>query len=665
MKDILIIRSLPLDRFNRLSFKLRSVIEGSFSAVVQGDITDSVDGELFDFVYTVSPGRIDRRKVRPLRRKIGKKYKGLVIPIGDMPYESALNIFDAVLCFGIENIFILRNFGRYAEATPALLKEVLAGKKELKFDRVLPALAEKDYHLWLKDYSEEELADGAEAEYCGYIRNVFGKSWRTFSKVTHIADEAGKGKTFKIGGGASCLLPVALFGKRRDTGNLKFYSKRGSVSVENLKCAKWHYFRLSPKDKIEKIKSGTHKIFVGEPMALSREMSKKIVLLVTLDAFSRAGLSRRELFSLMPNTAEFFKNGRFFPDNKVQADWTLPAVASMMTGRYPSGHGLYQPSLNVRLPGNSPLLSELFKMNGYITFASQNVSRAVNPLYGFARGFDRFVAFNYKGGPGEEEKDDTGIIEDAVEQVKAFDGRSQFLYINLLKIHNLSNMSIDFSYEASIPLRYRKALFKGGRLSNFDEAFYRYKTALSNADDKLKRLYDVVEKYYGEDEVVFVLTGDHGNHWLPGSEIEKRDYLMSVPLFVKGSKVEPGTDNGLVQGIDIFAGILKMAGIECCADGDSLLWPALGGDVKRECYISESIYKRNLSVFVGYGNYILRYNNTVSKKYKDLKTGVCEFYAKDRSGYKKVVPKKRVKSAMLGFLSEHINNMPERLVKEV
>jgi arylsulfatase A-like enzyme len=81
------------------------------------------------------------------------------------------------------------------------------------------------------------------------------------------------------------------------------------------------------------------------------------------------------------------KEGVVFTRATSVAGWTLPAVATMFTGRLPSEHGAtdFHWSLDASLPG----LASILRANGYDTYGF--VSHVMlTPTYGMGEGFSHF-----------------------------------------------------------------------------------------------------------------------------------------------------------------------------------------------------------------------------------------------------------------------------------
>src|SRR5262245_35673895 len=77
-----------------------------------------------------------------------------------------------------------------------------------------------------------------------------------------------------------------------------------------------------------------------------------------------------------------------FTDVTAAAPWTLPSHASMLTGLYPSRHGVK--SHETRLPAETVTLAEEFQAAGFQTFAVVNSHNLGAPQFQLGQGFERF-----------------------------------------------------------------------------------------------------------------------------------------------------------------------------------------------------------------------------------------------------------------------------------
>lgn len=95
--------------------------------------------------------------------------------------------------------------------------------------------------------------------------------------------------------------------------------------------------------------------------------------------------------------------GTRFSAARSPTSWTLPSVASLLTGRYPGEHGVER--LQNVIDEKTVTLPEALKDVGYVTAAfSANVAVVIASA-GFAQGFDSFEALEMPLAPGEVSND--------------------------------------------------------------------------------------------------------------------------------------------------------------------------------------------------------------------------------------------------------------------
>ena len=107
------------------------------------------------------------------------------------------------------------------------------------------------------------------------------------------------------------------------------------------------------------------------------------IIFVVADALRADALNPE----LTPNLYAFMRDSVVFSEAWSTATWTRPAVASILTGQYPSKHRAVHKT--DRLPEDVPTLAGLLVPGGYRTLASvTNVNLA--PVFGLGRGFEAY-----------------------------------------------------------------------------------------------------------------------------------------------------------------------------------------------------------------------------------------------------------------------------------
>jgi arylsulfatase A-like enzyme len=117
---------------------------------------------------------------------------------------------------------------------------------------------------------------------------------------------------------------------------------------------------------------------------------KPNVLIILIDALRYDHLSlhgyERET---SPRIDAFGRGGIRFSQAYAQSPWTKPSTASILTGLYPSTHGVSLLASGV--PESAPLLAEHMRRGGYRT-ALLTANSFITPMFGFGRGVDYFYA---------------------------------------------------------------------------------------------------------------------------------------------------------------------------------------------------------------------------------------------------------------------------------
>jgi arylsulfatase A-like enzyme len=117
-------------------------------------------------------------------------------------------------------------------------------------------------------------------------------------------------------------------------------------------------------------------------------MTAPNVLLVVLDATRKDHLSAYGYDRpTTPALEELADEGTRYEQAITPSPWTPPSHASMFTGRYPSGHGVYNSQLSLEYDG--PTLAELLSDAGYTTLGFSN-SYHTSTERNFHRGFDYY-----------------------------------------------------------------------------------------------------------------------------------------------------------------------------------------------------------------------------------------------------------------------------------
>lgn len=267
--------------------------------------------------------------------------------------------------------------------------------------------------------------------------------------------------------------------------------------------------------------------------------------------------------------------------------WTLPAHASLMTGRHPGRVGAT--SETNRLPDTAATLAELLRAAGLRTAAF--VSNAwVSAERGFAQGFETFEE-SWRGGESTEWQLDERTVAGArrwlAERIDA--DEPFFLFVNLNSAHLPYSpdplVLVDLSPDPRPPARVARLREVKGMWSHLggaielDEQDYvilreLYEAEVAAVDGLVGELVDALAERGELDDTLVIVTSDHGenigDHGMIDHLLSMYDTTLRVPLVVRHPARFPAgrVDDRLVSLVDVVPTVLDVVGVpEAYADG--------------------------------------------------------------------------------------------------
>jgi arylsulfatase A-like enzyme len=184
------------------------------------------------------------------------------------------------------------------------------------------------------------------------------------------------------------------------------------------------------------------------------------------------------------------------------SSWTTPATASIFSSLHPFQHkalmGMVESwKLNValnRIPDEIETIGEMFKANGYTTFAvADNVN--ICQAEGFDQGFDYFQDYDYRGADAVNAK----VIEweqDIRSAPKAF------LYLHYMDPH--------YPYNRRAPWFREHKDHATAWQNDHANQIEAYDSEIRYLDSRIQALF---ERFQWQDETLFILTSDHGEEF--------------------------------------------------------------------------------------------------------------------------------------------------------
>lgn len=307
------------------------------------------------------------------------------------------------------------------------------------------------------------------------------------------------------------------------------------------------------------------------------------IVLITLDTTRADHLSCYGCARPTSPCIDRFAAQALIYENAVSpATWTLPAHASLFTGKFVSSHGvalsrdgfldLVIPSPEPGPPAHwraRPLAENETTLAALLTQAGYSTSAVVacpwmKSVFGMSRGFEQYDDDNIMTVNGRRAEE---VTDRALEIMAAPSDRPKFLFLNYYDAHQ--------PYEA--PLEFQR------QIDAYDERLEPPRTAHEAAIRRLVLQYDAeilyMDSHVGrlfeglrqlgqfEDALIIVtadhgdLLGEHGCFGHPGLVYQE---AIQVPLIVRapGWRRSTGRVADWVQLHDVFPLILQSAGIE-------------------------------------------------------------------------------------------------------
>lgn len=295
---------------------------------------------------------------------------------------------------------------------------------------------------------------------------------------------------------------------------------------------------------------------VGTILMIVRNHPPKQIILISIDTLrsdhtTPYGYHR----NTSPCLDELSKRATLYEKAYVNGCWTMPSHMTMLTGTLPSRHGINMDWNTFshkkeypRMNDDVSLVSELLKDEGFYT---GKVGKLSDEL-GFGRGF----ITNHQVDPFMNQKD----FDKIVSQIRENKDKNFFMFIHTWMVHAPYANSFYLDPEEKARLGEEKLGYidffrqeaRGGTggfgmfmrkngLWNCKNSIDLYDGGIRYVDQQVKLLIDACKELGIFDDVMFIVTSDHGEHF--GERSSSRCYdshgwdffeeLIKVPLIIK------------------------------------------------------------------------------------------------------------------------------------
>jgi arylsulfatase A-like enzyme len=307
------------------------------------------------------------------------------------------------------------------------------------------------------------------------------------------------------------------------------------------------------------------------------------------------------------------------------AVWTPPAHASMLTGLYPSQHGVVDEN---RLVSSIPTIAEMLAAVGYRTLGVANNSQ-VGALIGLDRGHQSFhevwrgvksrnvvergLRFlgrrltDYLGRADHGAAKSNGIVLEWLES-QARSGQPLYMFVHYIEPHN----------PLKAPAAYRRFADRRARIDRAKLAAVAdnplicltdelqltpveleyliglYDEEICYIDSRLGEVLDALREAGLYEDTLILVTADHGEHFgehgLYSHVASLYEPIVHIPLIAKlpGGRTGPAVRDDLVQHVDLLPTIAEAVGVEppqgALLQGRSLAAPPAAGQEREFVY---------------------------------------------------------------------------------
>ena len=312
--------------------------------------------------------------------------------------------------------------------------------------------------------------------------------------------------------------------------------------------------------------------------------------------------------SITPSIDRLAREGVLFENHSSAAPWTLPSVATLLTGTPVCTHGVTLDGH--KLPASIPTLAQMLREAGWRT-ASFYANPFAGPASGLVRGFDShgLLISGDTNKPSQwldRELDHSAFLyvhtiepHDPYRVPERFRGMAESISADELK--RVNGLIAEFRQLSRFDFAAKKPIGSSDKTAEIDAVLSQLKSARDTirelysvqvawADDNLGQIIHHLEKRGMWDNTLFILTADHGEefaeHGMWQHDQSAYEELLHTPLIIKFPKREfAGTRvSQPVSAVDVLPTVLDYLGEserQAAGSGTSLIPLARGGSQPR------------------------------------------------------------------------------------
>lgn len=185
--------------------------------------------------------------------------------------------------------------------------------------------------------------------------------------------------------------------------------------------------------------------------------------------------------------------------------------------------------------------------------------------------------------------DDRYTVSEAIQWIEGVKREPFFLGLNFQSSHLPYMVPRDFPRRfgpAKLDFTIRFAHFPQEKIAVVKDM---YADSLAYVDAQIARLFEYLKSNGMWDNTIIVLTGDHGQafyeHGFASHASAIFDEVMKVPLVIRAPQLKPGTEDRLVQHVDIAPSIVGLLGLPAHPSFQGIDLLNTAPDPKRSAYM--------------------------------------------------------------------------------
>lgn len=276
-----------------------------------------------------------------------------------------------------------------------------------------------------------------------------------------------------------------------------------------------------------------------------------------------------------PNIDALAAQGATFIRAHSVSSWTKPAIASILTSKMPSYHGVTE--LGIKLSDAQVTLAERLRDAGYATagIVSHTIMKRKS---GYAQGFDHYLQLNRKGNPHKVVSSEL-VSNAAVEWLDLLKKNNPekpfFLFLHYFDPHfrymDHEQFSLARGYSGTLKpgMSFERLMAQRTVMKKRDLEYLRnlFREEVAFTDQQIGRVIEHVKKLGHAGSTLTLLTSDHGEEFMEHSSLghtmtlfEEITHIPFIVVYPGG--VKPGAYPAPVSQLDVMPTILDICGLK-------------------------------------------------------------------------------------------------------